>query len=880
MFKPFHGKHKPYENIEKQNTKSIFSKSMHGYLGNRGYTVLKTDFTEHEIAFIKKELTVKPFVQSMGGSSGDVQFPVYRESSYKLYVPRYFGERTFGPPQENKISQGVSINIPFKGSLRENQIPVVETFMNKMNNPNNPNYAGGLLELPCAFGKCLAINTPIIMYDGTIKKVQHVEVGDLLMGDDSTPRKVLTLARGQEQMYKITSKDEVHVDMDADTNIGGTDATNEHYTVNESHILSLKCISNYDKLSYKKDTIIDISILDYIDLIKTHPEVESLLYGYRVPLEFKDKELEIDPYVLGYWLGRWNDCQNIPYTKIKHRNIPKNAFNNGTFNEFVNTMCFDKNNHIHIPHHYKCNSREKRIALLAGIMDSAIYLIKPKNKYIFALTRKSNQLTKDIIYIIRSLGFKYTKTQNPSYYIYNGRRKYSNMYTITIETNNHVINDDDDDDINVRNDIFSQSNKEDVLAYPFTIQKMKVDDYYGFEIDGNHRFVLGDFTVTHNTVLSLKLISEIKKKTIIIVHKEFLGNQWVERIAEFLPTARVGRIQGGVVDIENKDIVIGMLQSLSMKEYDASIFDSFGLTIIDEVHHISSEVFSRVLFKLVTKYMIGLSATMERKDGTTNIFKMFLGDVVFKGEREKGEYDVIVRAIQYKANDEEFNNVVLDYRGNVQYSTMISKLCAYNHRTEFILKIVKDMLIENPNQQIMILAHNRNILSYLFDAITSRNIAMVGNYLGGMKEKDLKETEKKQIVLATYSMAAEALDIKTLGSLIMATPKTDIEQSVGRILREKEGKKIIVDIIDDHTPFKNQWNKRRQFYKKQNYKMIQTSNTKYSANTGNWNTIHTAGLSSSSCSKSNKNIEYVEEDDNDYDGDILNKSMGCLIRKK
>jgi superfamily II DNA or RNA helicase len=121
-------------------------------------------------------------------------------------------------------------------------------------------------------------------------------------------------------------------------------------------------------------------------------------------------------------------------------------------------------------------------------------------------------------------------------------------------------------------------------------------------------------------------------------------------------------------------------------------------------------------------------------------------------------------------------------------------------------------------------------------------------------------------------MAAEALDIKTLSSLIMATPKTDIEQSVGRILREKQGKKIIVDIIDDHTPFKNQWNKRRQFYKKQNYKIIQTSNIKYSANTDNWNNIYT----SSTCAKTNKNIEYIEEEDDD----ILNKSMGCLIRKK
>ena len=131
------------------------------------------------------------------------------------------------------------------------------------------------------------------------------------------------------------------------------------------------------------------------------------------------------------------------------------------------------------------------------------------------------------------------------------------------------------------------------------------------------------------TVLSLNIISRLRKKTFIIVHKEFLMNQWIERIQQFLPKARVGKIQGQIIDIDDKDIVIGMLQSLSMKEYPASLFESFGLTIIDEVHHISSEVFSNSLFKLVTKYMLGLSATMNRKDGTTKVFKMFLGDVSF-----------------------------------------------------------------------------------------------------------------------------------------------------------------------------------------------------------------------------------------------------------
>jgi superfamily II DNA or RNA helicase len=335
------------------------------------------------------------------------------------------------------------------------------------------------------------------------------------------------------------------------------------------------------------------------------------------------------------------------------------------------------------------------------------------------------------------------------------------------------------------------------------------------------------------TTLSLYICSKLKVKTLVIVHKEFLLNQWVERIQQFLPTARIGRIQGSTIDTEDKDIVLGMLQSLSMKDYPDSTFSSFGLTIIDEVHHISSEVFSCALFKIVSKYMLGLSATMNRKDGTTKVFKMFLGDVVYKGERDQ-EHDVIVRGIQYRVDDDEFSHIITNFRGDVMHSSMISKLCAYSRRSEFILRVLIDMLAENPNQQIMILAHNKSLLTYLHDAIHSRNIASVGYYIGGMKEAALKESEDKKVIIATYAMASEALDIKTLTTLIMATPKTDIEQSVGRILRQRHTNPIVVDIIDQHDMFIRQWYKRRTFYKKHNYKIFQTTSQKYTPDTSSW----------------------------------------------
>ena len=323
------------------------------------------------------------------------------------------------------------------------------------------------------------------------------------------------------------------------------------------------------------------------------------------------------------------------------------------------------------------------------------------------------------------------------------------------------------------------------------------------------------------TVIALNIISRVGKKALIIVHKGFLLNQWVERIEQYLPTARVGRLQGKTIDIEDKDIVIGMLQSLSMKDYPADLFKSFGITIVDEVHHISSEVFSRSLLKIVTRYTLGLSATMNRKDGLTKVFKMYLGDILFKTLTKRDD-KVIVKAIEYKTNDEEFNELETDFRGNPKFSTMITKLCKFNHRSEYIINIIKKELDENPEQQMIILAHNKSLLTYLHDAIEHRNIASVGYYVGVMKEEPLKKSETKKVIIATYAMASEGLDIPTLTTLLFATPKTDITQSVGRILRTKHTNPLVIDIIDQHEIFKLQWSKRKAYYIKNKYKIIQT----------------------------------------------------------
>lgn len=792
------------------------------YIGKKGYSILKSKLTIDEQKMIRDDLNVKPYVP---GSPINVteSYPVYLESPKKLYLPRFYGIEKFGMPNDNKLPDGDSINIIFKGMPRDYQLKIVDAFFKHINEKLLP---GGLLDIPCGFGKCLSKNTPIMMYDGSIKMVQDIKVGDQLMGDDSTPRNVLSLARGREMMYDIIPN------------------KGDKYTVNESHILSLKCSTNHSK-KYRKGEIYDISVKDYLNLPKCFHGPGGPLLGFRVPIMFSKKDVDIDPYILGYWLGDGNSgnagitseeyevvcyfkeyCEKINCDIIQnkdsittrhslHYSISGKQINNKrTPNVLLNNLRkYNLINNKHIPHDFKCNSREKRLELLAGLIDSDGSLMG--NGY--DIIQKNEKLLDDIIYLARSLGFAAYKNECKKSCIYKGEKREGTYYRTFIHGKGL-------EEIPVkceRKKCLPRKQIKDALVTRIKVIKKEEDDYYGFELDGNRRYVLGDFTVTHNTIMALYIIAKLKLKTLVIVHKEFLLNQWIEKINEFLPDAKIGKIQGQIIDIEDKDIVIGMLQSLSMKEYPEDTFDSFGFTIIDETHHLAAEVFVRSLQKIVTKYILGLSATMERKDGLTKVFKMFIGDIIYKMKRDKDE-GVLIKAVKFVTQDEEFNTVEYDFRGNVKYSTMISKLCSFNNRTEMIISIIENELKLNNKQQIIVLGQFKNILTYLYKAIEHRNIGTVGYYIGGMKEEQLKKSELKQIIIATYSMAAEGLDIKTLTTLILATPKTDIEQAVGRILREKHEQPLVIDIIDNHEVFKKQWDKRKAYYLKNNYKILYT----------------------------------------------------------
>lgn len=318
------------------------------------------------------------------------------------------------------------------------------------------------------------------------------------------------------------------------------------------------------------------------------------------------------------------------------------------------------------------------------------------------------------------------------------------------------------------------------------------------------------------TNIALYLIKLLKKKALIIVHKEFLMNQWIERIEQFFPGTRVGKIQGPNIEIEDKDIVIGMLQSISGKVYALDTFDSFGIVVIDECHRIPCQHFSKALLKINCRMMLGLSATPKRDDGLTKVLKWYIGDIIYEGINENIK-NIEIRRYVIKSDNEKYQKEIMNQRGTPMMPRMIGNIVEYDVRNQFIVSMVKDMVGEG--RKILILTDRRLHLETLRAMVEEDNICSCGYYIGGMKQSELKESEGKDLILGTFSMAAEGMDIPSLNTLILASPKSKITQAVGRIIRKKHENcpPLVIDVVDKFSIFCSQGNKRLAFYKKTGY---------------------------------------------------------------
>lgn len=327
------------------------------------------------------------------------------------------------------------------------------------------------------------------------------------------------------------------------------------------------------------------------------------------------------------------------------------------------------------------------------------------------------------------------------------------------------------------------------------------------------------------TFLAIRHAIKIHQKTLVVVNKEFLMDQWVESIHKFTNRkAKIGIIQQNRIEIEDKDFVIAMLHTLSIRDFDKNVFADFGMAIIDECHHIATETFSQALPKIGFKYMLGLSATPQRKDGLSYVIHYFLGELFHK-EKRRGNNKMSVRRILCSSmNSPHYETVLINNGKSKNTSKMLNNLAEFENRTDMIVDIIFSLLRQS--RKILVLSSRRGHLHNIYDKVKQRDPeASIGFYYGnsgGSKKQHknmLNETAKCSVILGTYSIASEGLDIPDINTEILATPQTEVEQSVGRILRKFHEKlnPLVIDIVDKCGSFERQAQVRKKLYKNENY---------------------------------------------------------------
>jgi|ETNmetMinimDraft_8_1059916.scaffolds.fasta_scaffold03839_2 superfamily II DNA or RNA helicase len=414
------------------------------------------------------------------------------------------------------------------------------------------------------------------------------------------------------------------------------------------------------------------------------------------------------------------------------------------------------------------------------------------------------------------------------------------------------------------------------------------------------------------TYMSINISTLINQKTLIIVHTSVLLDQWMDRIKYFIPNAKIGIIQGKKFDIENKDYVIAMLQTIIRSKSEED-FKSFGLTIYDEAHHMAAPSFSKAFPIVSSKYNLGLSATPKRSDNLQNIFYWNIGPTSF--ESFTNDKFAIVKNINFTDDNyvEKYN-----WMGSIDLHKLHLQIIDNDFRNEIIIKqlvnlskkgrqiLVLSKLINHlrtlktnfckkkyyknyPRKIIFEICKKKKINKKCFSLICSfiKIPVTCGYYIGGMKQsvdqsvyskthkeldqlifnnidkikpenlkyiynknnklrkkinlnredkiniveeanieieiddsiESLEKSSKCDILFASYQLVSEGTDIATLNTLIMTTPKKQIQQVVGRILRAKtKFTPLILDIVDSSfSVYKNQSFYRNRYYRKCNY---------------------------------------------------------------
>lgn len=348
----------------------------------------------------------------------------------------------------------------------------------------------GLLKIATGGGKCLGRGTPVMMFNGKTKPVEDIIPGDLLMGPDSTPRTVISTTKGYGKLYNVIQNN------------------GDNFVCNDAHILCLKKESDYQGY-------INITAEKFYN---TDERFKKEYKGYKAEIELKNNPVDMNPYIIGLWIGINNSSESTLFTKLSLSYLEHN--------NFIDRI--EKMNISNIPDCYKYNDKKTRLKLLAGLIDVNGTFIK--NDHVEFISN-NEQLLNDTCWIARSVGFFVSGNDN----------------MITINGDTSIIP-------TTLKFLQKENGIKHQLTYDVSVESIGMGEYFGFEIDKDRKFLLGDFTVTHNTVITTKLISALKTAPFMFyVLTKDLMDQTYDTLSTYL-NVPIGRIGGGHFDIKNINV--------------------------------------------------------------------------------------------------------------------------------------------------------------------------------------------------------------------------------------------------------------------------------------------------------------------------------------
>lgn len=483
-----------------------------------------------------------------------------------------------------------------------------------------------------------------------------------------------------------------------------------------------------------------------------------------------------------------------------------------------------------------------RLPLLAGLLDTdGHFLNSSKEGFTYEFVQLRKQIVESIHRLANLTGFRSNKVREHIIEV-NGKNKSYWRSRITGPNLNDLPL------ITLRKQCpkLEHPNKHH-LTWSFKIETLGIDEYFGFSVDGNRRMLMKDLTVTHNTVCAAAMTATLGRKTLFVCHRGNLMEQARTSFEKFLPGVKTGTIRAKIIDVEGKDVVFATIQTLISKDIDQSILDQFGFLIVDECHHIAAQSFCQLSCKVRCRYIVGLSATLGRRDGLECAIHWQLGPTIVHENRTRTVVDVDVKYYNNPKTQKDHKVSWGPQRGKTDYNRILSDMINDRKRNEILMDWVIDTLQE-PKRKIVVQSKQKRHLDILHElllekltgsdlnALTredSKNTVTwipsgghgkpirLGYYTGDFKNEEQREALQCDVIFATAQMMEEGVDEPTIDTVVFATPIGNVTQSAGRALRLLPEKNIpkFFYLFDNFSLWIGMGNKAISYFKGEHYRI-------------------------------------------------------------